>query len=104
MTQQKANRPKNPPKWIKKDDTFQTQYHGVCRYVHPHHGFVWFSARCGKTYESFHDTELAAAKAVDRVLISRGKSPVNVFKPKTSDLSDFDSDVVSTYQNEKKVS
>lgn len=78
-----------PPKWLKKDDKFITIYKGVCRYVHPHHGHEWFSARIGKTYESYHDTELEAARQVDRVRMSKGMQPINTFKVKTSDLSDL---------------
>lgn len=73
---------KTPPKSVHKDKTYIAKYQGVQRYVHPHHGHVWYSARFGQKYEAYYLTEIEAAKAVDKVRMSKGLKPVNVFKPK----------------------
>lgn len=90
----KRTKTATPPRGINKDPEFKSEYKGVGRYTHPQHGFVWYSARVGVDYESWHDTEIDAAKAVDKVRICRGLEPVNVFKRKTSDLRDSDPKVV----------
>lgn len=75
-----------PDRGINMDKDWKSQYVNVVRYVHPVHKWIWYCARVytghKKYLESFHDTELEAALAVDRILIKLGKPPVNKFKPK----------------------
>lgn len=78
-----------PPRGVFKDKTFVTIFKGVTRYVHPIHGYEWYCARVGGKSESWHDTEIEAARQVDRIRITKGLEPVNTFRPKLRDLRDL---------------
>jgi hypothetical protein len=80
---------KKPPRGMTKDKDYTSQYKGVSRYTHPIYKFVWYCARYGKDYQSYHFIEIDAAKAVDKVRISKGLSPINVFKKNMKQLTQF---------------